>query len=116
VSGGISLLPDIAIAGSAPIALQIGGIPVAFEPRLRLRAAPEQSEHRIGVNGGAGLRIGGGRFGLVAEARAFYFREYELRLALDDADELLAALLDSVDPIRFEPIIVNAQVGLVVRF
>ena len=118
VSGGVSLLPDITITGSAPLSLELAGIPLtpAFDPRLRLRAAPGESEHRLGVNGGAGVRIGAGRLALIAEARAFYFREYELRFAVDDAPELIAGLLDSLDPVRFEPVIVNAQIGLVVKF
>ena len=118
VSGGLSLLPDITISGSAPLSLQIGGIsPLpGVEPRLRLRAAPGESEHRVGVNAGAGLRIGGGPIAVQAEVRAFYFREYELRFAADDAPEFVRLFLDSIAPVRFEPIIVNAQAGLVFRF
>jgi hypothetical protein len=117
-SGGVSLLPDITISGSAPLSLAVLGIPVipGFEPRLQLRAAPGESEHRFGVNGGAGLRIGAGRLALMAEARVFYFREYELRFAVDDVPELVAPLLETLDPVRFDPLIVNAQIGLVVRF
>jgi hypothetical protein len=118
VSGGVSLLPDITISGSAPLSVEIAGVPLAnaFSPRLSLRAAPGQSEHRFGLNGGAGLRVGAGHVAVMAEARAFYFRKYELRFAVDDAPDLIAPLLDRLDPVRFEPVIVNAQVGLVVKF
>lgn len=118
VSGGLSILPDITISGSAPLSLDISGIPSlpGVEPRLQLRAAPGESAHRIGVNGGAGLRIGGGPVALMAEVRAFYFREYELRFAVDDSPEFVDALLESVAPVRFEPVVVNAQAGLVFRF
>ena len=117
VSGGVSLLPDITITGSVPLTLQIAGIPVVpgFEPRVRLIAAPGESEHRVGLNGGLGLRIGG-RVALQGEARVFYFREHELRFDLDDAPEFVEGFLESLDSVRFEPIIVNAQVGLVVKF
>jgi hypothetical protein len=48
--------------------------------------------------------------------RAFYFREYELRFATDDGPEILEALLEDLAPVRFEPVFVNAQVGLVFKF
>ena len=118
VSGGVSLLPDITITGSAPLSLEIGGVsPIpGVEPRLRLRAEPGESEHRIGVNGGAGLRFGGSRVAVIVEVRAFYFREYALRFEADEAPEFVRAFLESVDPVRFEPVVVNAQAGLVFKF
>jgi hypothetical protein len=116
-SGGLSVLPDITITGSVPVSLNIAGIvSLPIQPRLGLRAAPGQSSHRIGVNGGAGLRIGGGRVAVMAEVRAFYFRDYDLRLVADDAPAFIATLLDGLDPVRFEPVIVNAQAGLVFKF
>jgi hypothetical protein len=118
VSGGLSVLPDVSITGSVPIAVQIGGLlPLpGVEPRLRLQAAPGESEHRIGLNGGAGLRLGGNRIALMAEVRAFYFRDYELHAEVEGAPEFVATLLESADPIRFRPIIVNGQAGLVFKF
>lgn len=117
-SGGLSVLPDVTITGSVPVAVQIGGLPTlpGLEPRLRLRVAPGESEHRIGVNGGAGLRLGGDRVGVIAEVRAFYFRDYELRFDAEGAPDFVATLLESSDTIRFQPVIVNAQAGLVFRF
>jgi hypothetical protein len=116
-SGGISYLPDIRISGALPLTLQAPGLPSlpGLSPGLTLRATPGQSEHRFGVNGGAGLRVGG-RVGVMAEARAFYFREYDLRFGIDNGPELLNELLAGVDPVRFRPIFVNAQVGLVLKF
>jgi hypothetical protein len=116
-SGGLSYLPDIRITGTLPLTLQAPGLPVlpGFNPGLTLRATPGQSEHRYGVNGGAGVRVGG-RVAIMAEARAFYFREYELRFGIDDGQELLEDLLAGVAPVRFRPIFVNAQVGVVFRF
>lgn len=118
VSGGLSLLPDVTITGAAPITVQIAGLPAlpGFQPQLRLLAAPGQSEHRVGVNGGAGLRLGAGRVALMAEVRGFYFREYHLRLDPEAAPEFVRTLLDSSDRIRFRPVIVNANAGLVFRF
>jgi hypothetical protein len=117
-SGGLSVLPDVSIGGSVPIAVQIPGLPAfpGIEPRLQLRVAPGESEHRIGVNGGAGLRLGGDRIGILAEVRAFYFREYDLRFDVEGAPEFVATLLENADTIGFRPVIVNAQAGLVFRF
>ena len=118
VSGGLSLLPDVSITGAAPVSVQVTGLPSlpVFQPQLRLLVAPGQSEHRVGVNGGAGLRLGAGRLGVIAEVRGFYFREYDLRIDPEGAPEFVRTLLNSSDPIRFRPIIVNAQAGLVFRF
>jgi hypothetical protein len=85
-------------------------------PRLHLRAAPGESEHRIGVNGGAGLRVGGGRLALLVEVRGFYFREYDLRFEVEGAPDFAARLLETTDVVRFRPVIVNGQAGLVFRF
>jgi len=117
-SGGFSYLPDVSISGSVPLSAQIVGLPVfsSLDAPLRLRAAPGESNHRFGVNGGAGLRIGGRWVALMAEVRAFYFREYELRFGVDGAPALVTDLLDGLAPVRFEPVIVNAQAGLVFRF
>lgn len=118
VSGGLSVLPDLTTSGTIPVSLDIAGLTVlqGAAPRLRLRAAPGESGHRIGLNGGAGLRIGGDRVALMAEVRGFYFRAYELRFELEDAPDFVEALLENVDAIRFQPIIVNAQAGLVFKF
>ena len=117
-SGGLSLLPDITITGSVPVSLDIAGLSVlqGAAPRLHLRAVPGESEHRIGVNGGAGLRLGGDRVGLMVEVRGFYFREYDLRFEVEGAPEFAAGLLESTDAVRFRPVIVNGQAGLVFRF
>ena len=118
VSGGLSYLPGVTVTGSVPLSVQIAGIPTlpGVQPRLRLRAAPGAPEHRYGVNGGAGLRIGGRRVALMGEVRVFYFREFELRFGVDGAPALVGEALDSVGPVRFEPVIVNAQAGLVFKF
>jgi hypothetical protein len=118
LSGGLSVLPDVTITGSVPVALDIAGLSVlqGAAPRLRLRAAPGESEHRIGINGGAGLRLGGDRVALLVEVRGFYFREYDLRFEVEDAPDFAATLLESIDPIGFRPVIVNGQAGLVFRF
>lgn len=117
VSGGLSHLPDITIGGSVPFTAEAPGLPVLpiVDAALTLRATPGEDESRTGVNAGAGLRIGG-RVALMAEARVFYFREYELRFALEDTVVILDDLLDAIPPVRFRPVFVNAQVGLVFRF
>ena len=116
-SGGLSYLPDFDLAGSIPVQFDIEGVPDSFlaQPELFLVVVPEQSNHRWGVNGGAGLRIGG-RIAVFAEARVFYFKEYELSLELEDVQPIVSALLDEIEPVRFRPLIANAVAGLVFRF
>jgi hypothetical protein len=117
-SGGLSYLPDVTITGTVPLSLQLTGLPSlpGVAPRLTLEATPGESANSIGVNGGAGLRIGGGRLAFMAEVRAFYFREFELRFGVEDAPEIIQSLLDGIEPVRFEPVFVNAQAGLVFKF
>lgn len=117
MSGGLSVLPDVAISGSVPLAAEIGGFPVAgIAPRVRLRIAPGQSEHRIGGNAGIGLQVGAGPIALRAEVRVFAFRDYDLHFDVVGAPDHVEDLLDEVVLIRFQPVIVNAQAGLVLRF
>ena len=113
VSGGFSYLPNITITGSVPLSAEVAGFPIVsgLAPRLRLEVAPGESDHRFGVNGGAGLRIGGSRVAIMGEVRVFYFREYELRFNVADAPAVVEDLLEGLDSVRFEPVIVNAQLG-----
>lgn len=117
-SGGLSVLPDVTITGSVPLAVQIAGLPAfpGVDPRLRLRAAPGEAGHRIGANAGAGLRLGGNRVALMAEVRGFFFRDYDLRFDVEGAPDFAATLVENIDGISFRPVIVNAQAGLVLRF
>jgi hypothetical protein len=116
-SGGLSILPDVTITGSVPVTIQIAGISTpGLAPQLRLEVAPGESESRVGLNGGAGLSIGGSRVAVMAEVRVFYFRDFELRFGVDDAPDIVSDLLEDIETIRFEPVIVNAQAGLVLRF
>lgn len=115
-SGGLSYLPDIDVSGSVPLTVDAPGLPaLGLDAALTLRGTPQQSDHRFGINGGAGLRVGG-RVALVGEVRAFYFREYELRFGTADGPDLLDDLLAEADPVRFTPVFVNAQVGVTFRF
>ena len=74
-SGGVSLLPNVNISGTVPLTVEIAGLPPlpGVQPRIRLTAAPGEPDHRFGVNGGAGLRIGGGRVAVIGEVRALLF-------------------------------------------
>jgi hypothetical protein len=116
-SGGLSYLPDLTVTGTLPLRVEIPGIPIPpdFDPRLTLRAVPGQSDHRWGVNGGAGLRIGG-RVALMGEVRIFYFKEHELRFDVQNDFGVLDELLASLEPVRFDPVFVNAQVGVTFKF
>lgn len=117
-SGGLSYLPDIDVAGSVPLEIRLNDVVLSppVDPRLRLTASPGESGHRWGVNAGAGLRVGAGRIGLVAEARVFYFRDYQLQFGLRDGLPYLHELIASLESVRFEPVFVNAQAGITVRF
>jgi hypothetical protein len=116
-SGGLSYLPDITVTGTVPVRVEVPGIPTppGFNPQLTLRAVPGQSEHRWGVNGGAGLRIGG-RVALMGEVRVFYFREHELRFEAVNGLGIFDELLATLAPVRFDPVFVNAQAGVTFRF
>jgi hypothetical protein len=116
-SGGLSFLPDITINGTVPVAVEFAGIPVSgVSARVRLVAAPGESSRRVGLNGGAGLRIGGSRVAVMGEVRVFYFGDYDLRFQPEGAPALVSDLLEGLEPISFKPVIVNAQAGLVFRF
>lgn len=117
-SGGLSYLPGITIQGALPVTVDAPGVlgPATVNASLRLVGTPAETEHQWGVNGGVGFRVGGARVALLAEVRAFYFREFELRFASPEGPDLLNTVLGGIDPIRFEPVIVNGQVGLVLRF
>ena len=117
-SGGVSLLPNVDISGSVPLTVQIAGLPPlpGVQPEIRLTAAPGEADHRFGVNGGVGLRIGGGNVAVIGEVRGFYFREYVLGFDAEGAPDIVIDLLEGLEPVRFEPIIVNAQVGLTIKF
>jgi hypothetical protein len=117
VSGGLSYLPGITVKGTIPVRVEAPGLPVPpdFDPKLTLRAVSGQSEHQWGVNGGAGLRIGG-RVALMGEVRVFYFPEHELRFEAQNDFEILDELLAGLAPVRFDPIFVNAQAGVTFKF
>ena len=117
VSGGLSYLPDINVTGSLPMRVEVPGAPPQpdLSPTLTLRAVPGQSKDRWGVNGGAGVRIGG-RLALIGEVRVFYFRDYELRFDAEDSPPLLDQWLESLAPATFDPVFVNVQAGVTFRF
>jgi hypothetical protein len=117
-SGGVSYLPDIEVEGSVPLEVEIGGQPVlpTVDPRITLVATPDQSSDRWGLNAGAGIRIGAGRLAFLGEARFFYFGDYQLRFAAVDPLPFLPELAESISTFRFEPVFLNAQAGIVIRF
>jgi hypothetical protein len=114
VSGGLTFLPDFQVTGAVPITLELNG--TSGDIGVRLAVDPQESGHRFGVNAGGGLRIGGRNVALVGEARVFYFREYELTFVSDEGDEFLNQFLAGFEPVRFRPIVITAQGGLLFRF
>jgi len=116
-SGGFSYLPSVAIAGAVPIRLEVGGIGgIDLNPIVRLDVVRGESKSRYGFNGGLGLRVGGSRLAAIGEVRVFYFKDYELTFDVGDAPDIVEDLIERIPVVEFNPIIVNAQVGLVVRF
>jgi hypothetical protein len=117
-SGGVSYLPGVTIEGRLPVTVEAPGIlsPSSVNARVQLIATPGEREHRWGLNGGAGVRLGGDHLALLVEARLFYFRAFDLELAGVDGPDFLNAVVDGIPPVRFEPIIVNAHAGIVFRF
>jgi hypothetical protein len=115
-SGGLSYLPGITITGVVPISVEVPGFPLPpVDAGLRIRAVTGESDDQWGVNGGLGLRFGD-RVALIGEVRAFYFPVHELRFDVDGDLGLFDDVLDELDPIRFSPVFVNAQVGVTFRF
>jgi hypothetical protein len=120
-SGGISFLPRLRSSRGLPLQVSVNGLPGATYLRgeLNLEAEPGESESRVGVNGGAGLRVRiGGPVSLFVDARVFAFKEHELRFDLDsDAGFLvLNDLVDALPPVRFDPLLYNVNGGIVFTF
>jgi hypothetical protein len=116
LSGGLTYLPDFEVTGTTPVRLTVNGVPVLDQQTtFGLRVAPTESSHRLGVNGGAGLRfqVAPG-IALFGEGRVFSFKEYELSIELDDLS--LQDFVGDIDQPRFRPIVVNAVGGLVFSF
>jgi hypothetical protein len=113
-SGGLTFLPTFKVSGSVPLVVE--GPVSGLSTRLRLAVAPGESKNRTGVNAGAGLRIGSSHVALVAEGRVFYFREYELQIRADSELPVLGGTVASFPPVRFRPLIVTTQVGLLFGF
>lgn len=117
VSGGFSYLPSVSISGEVPIRLEVSGIPgIDLNPTVRLNVVQGESKSRYGFNGGIGLRVGGSRLAAVGEVRAFYFKDYELSFGIADAPDIVEDLIERIPIVEFNPIILNAQVGLAMRF
>lgn len=110
-SGGLSFLPQFKVTGAVPLSVEGPG-PGGLGTRLRLAVAPGEPKNKLGVNAGAGLRVGGSHVALVAEGRVFYFREYELQIVAENELPVIGAAVTSFPPARFRPVIVTAQVGL----
>lgn len=115
-SGGLTYLPDFAVTGTTPVAVTVNGLPV-FDKQASfgLRVAPTESSHRLGVNAGAGLRFKiAPSVSLFGEGRVFYFKEYELSIAVDDPT--LQGFVGDIEQPRFRPIVVNAVGGVTFSF
>jgi hypothetical protein len=119
-SGGLSYLPSLRADSALPVRLDAGGLPLGdIRGSLALVAEPSESESRVGFNGGAGLRVSlGSALAVFAEARVFVFDSYDLRFDVEGSPELrlLDSAVQSLPPIRFDPILYNIAGGLIVRF
>ena len=52
----------------------------------------------------------------MGDVRVFYFQDYQLRFGVDNTLSELDDVLGILAPVKFDPVIVNAQAGLVFRF
>jgi hypothetical protein len=109
-------LPQIEISGSIPVSLDVEGFPTLPDQALNLSVVRGDAGDRWGYNGGAGLRIGAGPVGFMAEARVFYFREFELQFSVDESFPALNQFLEGLELVEFDPVFFNAQAGIVFRF
>jgi len=104
-----------------PLDLEVGGVPIlpGSSGNLRLVALPTQSDHSFGLNGGAGIRVGlGANVSLMAEARGFLFREYELGFELTTTPSVPGTgdLIEGIEVIQFKPVYFQAAAGIVILF
>jgi hypothetical protein len=121
LSGGVSYLPKLESNGTISATLDVPGLPniPTLTGQLRLVATPTQSQHSVGANVGAGLRIHlGGNVALLGEARVFGFHEYELAFSLATTQSLpiLDDAIAGLQKVRFDPVYFHAAVGLTVSF
>jgi hypothetical protein len=114
-SGGLSFLPSFTVTGAVPLSIEGPGVG-GLGTRLRLAVAPGEPKNKLGVNAGAGLRVGSSHLAVVAEGRVFYFREYELQIVPENDVPVIGAAVSSFPTVQFRPIIVTAQVGLLFGF
>jgi hypothetical protein len=121
LSGGISYLPKLESEGTISATLDVPGLPNVpiLTSQVRLVATPTESQHSLGANVGAGLRIRlGGNIALMGEARIFGFREYELAfsVATSPTVPLLDEAIAGLDTVRFDPVYFHAAAGLTISF
>jgi hypothetical protein len=121
-SGGASYLLKLEAKNAVPLQLRFPGLPAVppIDGALALVAEPDEGESRFGFNAGGGLRLGlGGPVALVAEARLFVFKQYELRLDAEASDaglRFIGELADRLPAVRFDPILYSVSGGLVFSF
>jgi hypothetical protein len=128
-SGGLSRLGSLEFAIDQTVAL--GVVAVNLETNeleiatLRLRGATiAEAESSWGGNLGLGIQINiGERGALVLEGRGFYFPKRTIEWESDMAealpppqDDLLARVLERLDPVEFKPWWAQATIGFAIRF
>jgi hypothetical protein len=131
LSGGVSYLPDFQLAVRQPLNLRVGGfgLPPGFDlGNLTAEAVsrPDEpnEESRFGANVGLGLQIKlSDHAAIVGDARVFYFPEHVLEWrvtqtggALTVPDELLRALEQQLEPVRFNPAYFHLLGGIAFTF
>jgi hypothetical protein len=131
LSAGVSYLPDFQLAVSQPLNLSIAGVPLPSGVRLGTLTAvaisrPEDpsTESRFGGNLGFGLQIKmGDHVALVGEGRVFLFPKQVLTWQVTQQSgivslpaEVLNALEDGLEPVRFNPAYFHLIGGLAFTF
>jgi hypothetical protein len=127
LSGGLSYLPALNVDVRQELGVEVPPLPEFSLGALNLRATarPEDDGEggRLGANLGAGLQFGlGGGFALVVDARAFAFKEQVLEWTVGPGSagilpqEVLDAVAERLEPVRFTPAYFHLSGGLALRF
>lgn len=130
VSGGVSYLPDFQLAVTQKLNVAVAGIALPVGVSFGSLSAtavsrPDDTERsRLGGNAGLGLQIKlGDHVALVGEGRVFFFPKQELTWKVSQEGgfvtvppEVLKALEQQLEPVRFNPAYFHLIGGIAFTF